>query len=472
MFSHPILTACCLVLLVLPCPVAFAFGDDTAGKTAALRLQTEPPGAEVFLGDTALGKTPLTSRDLKPGLCSLTVKKDGFVPLTLQLFLPDKGAVDLGELPLAKKGARITIWRVGSPHRQDVPPAQVPADLERLITDLGFKVTVCTLSAKGFGKEFRQAFGAAGGANLPDVIAGNNYLPFETLLAEQTIRPTLLSAQGVLRMIDPFVFLVSRSRGHAAARYVALTNRGMAAPRSFSWSLQEQALTNLPGRLRSKTDRAALEAVNHRATAAYLLGTMGEVKSLLHKDMLGREGVFGARGRKGVVAGVRTLYVLGNSRLSFVLTTASFWNENTLGCMEVLSAWVKIGDAWSLLTITNDPLALKAATDDLPRLASGLAEAKDKAVKSATLLAPGDGLLPQPLPGQRFGDFRWAPSTSEGVVEIAEFNYGRASRLFVTPRGSVSTGQLWTTNGPWSWRVWSVGKDGQVVLSDTWHFRH
>src|SRR5262249_18446658 len=153
----------------------------------------------------------------------------------------------------------------------------------------------------------RQAFGAAGGAKLPDVIAGNNYLPFETLLADQTIRPTLLSAQGVLRAIDPFVFLVSRSRDHAAARYVALTNRAMAAPRSFSWSLQEQVLNNLPGRPRSKTDRAALEAVNRRATAAYLLGTMGEVKSLLHKDMLGREGVFGARGSKGVVAGVRTL---------------------------------------------------------------------------------------------------------------------------------------------------------------------
>jgi hypothetical protein len=59
----------------------------------------------------------------------------------------------------------------------------------------------------------------------------------------------------------------------------------------------------------------------------------------------------------------------------------------------------------------RDPLALKAATDDLPRLASGLVEAKDKAVKSATLLAPGNSLFPQPPPGQRFGDFRWTPST-------------------------------------------------------------
>jgi hypothetical protein len=45
-------------------------------------------------------------------------------------------------------------------------------------------------------------------------------------------------------------------------------------------------------------------------------------------------------------------------------------------------------------------------------------------------------------------------------------------RLFVAPAGRVSAGQLWTTGGPWSWRVWSVSKDGQVVLSDAWQFQH
>jgi hypothetical protein len=57
------------------------------------------------------------------------------------------------------------------------------------------------------------------------------------------------------------------------------------------------------------------------------------------------------------------------------------------------------------------------------------------------------------------------------VLEIAEFNYGSASRLFTTKnpkpgvKAKLSTGQLWTTNGPWNWRVWSVGADGQVTLS-------
>jgi hypothetical protein len=470
MFCQSIRAACSLVLVVFPCSVAFAGDDDTAGKTAAVRLQTDPTGAEVFLDDAPLGKTPLTSRDLKPGLCSLTVKKDGFVPVALQMVLPGKRTIDLGTLPLAKKGALITVWRVGSPHGRNVPPAELPADLERLITDLGFKVKVRGLTAEDFGTKFLQAFREAGGEKLPDVIAGNNYLPFEGLQRDPAIKPTLLSARGVLNAADPFVFLVARSSSHAAARHLALTNKGMAVPNSFSWSLQEQKLNKVPGQLQSKADRAALENVSRRATAAYILGEMGEVKSLLHKDMLRRQGVFGADGRRGVVAGTRPLCVLGNSRLAFVLMTASFWNETALGCMEVLSVWVKTGDAWSLLTITNDPISLQAATEALPKLAGGLVEDKGEAVQQATLVSPRDGRIPPPLPGQRFGDFRWNPSQSEGVMEIVEFDYGRASRLFVTREGSVSNGRLWTTGGLWFWRVWSVGKDGQVVLSETWQF--
>jgi len=58
------------------------------------------------------------------------------------------------------------------------------------------------------------------------------------------------------------------------------------------------------------------------------------------------------------------------------------------------------------------------------------------------------------------------------VAEVAEFHYGSVSRLFVRPGGDVSAGQLWTTRGPWSWQMWLIGKDGQVVLSEAGHFHH
>jgi len=73
--------------------------------------------------------------------------------------------------------------------------------------------------------------------------------------------------------------------------------------------------------------------------------------------------------------------------------------------------------------------------------------------------------------GERFGSFRWAPSSSKDVVaEVAEFHFDSGSRLFINPGGEVSDGELWG-GGPTSWRVWLVGKDGQIVTSESWEER-
>jgi hypothetical protein len=459
----PVQAASPLVLLLCG-SVTWAVGTGDGGKTAALRLQSQPTGAEVFLDGRTRGKTPLDLRGLTPGLRALTLKKDGFVPLALQVYLPDKARLHLGTLPLARQGSVITFWRVGSPFNAAVPPAAIPKDLEALVKSLGFRVKVLSFPARTFPAEFRKAFQEAGGVHLPDVIAGDNHGPFGILLADRTIAPRLRTTAGVLTMIDPFVYLVARSPGHAAARYVALSTRGRAT-RHFSWSLREEKLKDLPGRLRPAAERVRLEELSYRAMAAYVTGDMRQAAALLHNDMLGRTGAFGDRSHQGTVAGMRPLYVLGNRRLAFVLATVSSWNEDRLGCMEVLLVWVKARGRWSLLTITWDPVARQTATEGLPRLAGALGAGQGQAVLPAALLTPLDGQLARA--------FRWTPSPSQGVVaEIAEFNYGRASRLFCPTRGAVSAGQLWTTDGPWSWRVWSIGKDGQVVLSEVRHFRH
>jgi PEGA domain-containing protein len=443
---------------------------DGGDETAALRLRTQPSGAEVRLGDRTLGKTPLACQDLRPGLCTLTATKDGFVPLAIQVYLTPQTTVNLGTVPLAKKDSLITIWRVGSPHDGNVPQAMLPADLDAFIKGRGFRTRIQSFSNKEFAVAFRKVFAEVGGANVPDVIAGDNFLPFQDLLAEPRVKPSLLRVSGVLQMLDPFVFLVSRSSSHAAARTVALTNQGMAMPMSFSWSLQERGLKDLPGQMRSKTDRKVLEERTYRATSAYLLGSL-EGLSLRNNDMLAQKRAFDSQMEKVAIAGMRPLYVLGNSRIAFVLATASFWSEERLGCMGVLSVWIKTGGSWSLLTITNDPVSLEAATKDFPQLAGALAQEKGAAVQPAKLLTPGNMVFPTPMAG-RFGDFRWIPSPSQELLaEIGEFHYGWASRLFYQPGGKVSTGQLWTTGGPWSWRVWSISKDGQVTWSEVRQFR-
>jgi hypothetical protein len=64
------------------------------------------------------------------------------------------------------------------------------------------------------------------------------------------------------------------------------------------------------------------------------------------------------------------------------------------------------------------------------------------------------------------------------IAEIAEFAYSDDARLFVVGSGKpetqsqVSAGQLWTTKGDWSWRVWSISSTGDVTFSEARQFRH
>src|SRR5262249_41090645 len=145
-----------------------------------IRLQTQPEGAEVRLGGRAVGKTPVAIKGVKPGPHTLTLSKDGFLPVTLRIEVT--GRADLGTVPLAKKGALITVWRFGPPmprRRPAVPAAEAPARLESLVKAAGFRLRVVAYSAEDFSKAFRKAASEQGGAGLPDVVEGIYTFPRE-----------------------------------------------------------------------------------------------------------------------------------------------------------------------------------------------------------------------------------------------------------------------------------------------------
>jgi hypothetical protein len=124
------------------------------------------------------------------------------------------------------------------------------------------------------------------------------------------------------------------------------------------------------------------------------------------------------------------------------------------------------------LAITCDPLSLRMACSHIPTLAGALKEGMGGALRPATSLFPTTGLARDAEKGP-YAPFSWTPSPSSGVVaEIADFHYRNGSRLFVNPDGKVSLGDLWMTNGPWSWRVWSISRDGRIVTSEVGTFQH
>jgi hypothetical protein len=440
---------------------------QTGGENApTLLLQTQPADAQVLLDDRSLGSTPLVSWELPLGLHRLTLEKDRFACLTLRVYRTKDGTVNLGTIALARRDTLINVWRVGSPHDGGRPPARIPGELEALIAANGFRIRTRCFASTAFPGEFAKALDAGGGDGIPDVVAGNNCCPFQELHPNGAYYAGLRQATGVLTMIDPFVFLVPGSPGHAAARQVASVNRGMALPWPFYWSLDELGWNDLPGQMRSQDDRRLLENLNYKAVSAYLGDCLPEMGSLLHKDMLRPpDASYHPYDKMWSWAGdLRTVYTLGNSRLAFVLAAACCWRGQEVGCVEVLSVWVKAEDRWSLLTITYDPVSVGATREDIPRLAGALVEGEGEALRRATSLALTPG--PPPPPDEvRYDVYRWIPSPSKDVVaEVAEFYYDDANRLFINPGGEVSEGELWGGGVPW--RVWSVGKDGQVVTSE------
>jgi hypothetical protein len=450
---------------MVPLLVALVVGSGTSREDnqASIKIDSQPAGTEVVLGKINLGKTPLSWNATHFGLQPLVLKKDGYATLNLQVYLEKGAPLDLGQVPLAKSGSVLTIWRVGSPHNAGVPAAEIPKDLDVYIKNLGFETKVTALSAKDFPPDFRAA---ARKGDLPDIICGNNYSPFQDVMEDKNLKARLMNASGVTHMLDDFVFLVSGSANHPAARYLALVTKGRSV--RFSWTLDEVDYGQRPGQLKSQADRKSLEDLNFQAMTAYLANDLKKLSSLAHEETLSKEGAFGWAAHHVRVVGMKTNYILGNSRLAFILAKGSYWADELIGCTEILSVWIK-QDRWKLLVISNDPVTVEMATKDIPSIS--LTEDKEVKLAPAQLLTP-DGIYPPPLPGQRFGDFFWAPSASADILaEMAEFNYGQASRLFYQPDAKVSTGQLWTTRRPWSWKVWSIGKNGQVIFSKVNSFR-
>uniref|UniRef100_A0A7S2CTW4 Uncharacterized protein n=1 Tax=Alexandrium andersonii TaxID=327968 RepID=A0A7S2CTW4_9DINO len=140
----------------------------------------------------------------------------------------------------------------------------------------------------------------------------------------------------------------------------------------------------------------------------------------------------------------------------------------------MLSFWMKEGDDWRLLSITNDPVNTKeAATMQLGEWAEAHMMPY-QADPGATADPPVASKAELVDTGERFKDWRWtAAEVEKPFVQVAEFHYGSNSRLFFcdSETCSVSEGQLWTTMNTWTLRVWTL-KDGKLSIGPGVDFQH
>jgi len=371
----------------------------------------------------------------------------------------------------------ITVWKVGDPHRGDTPDTTIPPDLDQAAKNLGLKITVNAFSAVGFAQQFFDAFEKG---QEPDVLAINNYGiiigittslgDFTGVASDETIREKLVKVTESLdglegpnsyRRKNGWEFLVTASEHAKAAKLLAVRSpecnqRWDLAP--LTQDLQESAIP---------IARAYLQG-DRKSLAAF------EDPERLHTDA--------ADPRQLTILEMKGCGYWGDQRLAFVPIVSSYESAKAVGQISLLLMLRKQQTQWHLLTASTDPVSISRFPDGIPKLVSMLQEARTPGENPlpAKLLAPEAGQSPVPAQGQRFGDFVWKPSTSTDVVaQIIEFAYNDDARLFLEfssgnslANDQLSAGQLWTTNGLWRWRVWSISDSGAISFSEPRSFSH
>jgi hypothetical protein len=374
----------------------------------------------------------------------------------------------------AQRENTIVVWKVGSPHRGDTPAATVAPELARQAASRGVRIEVEAFPSLGFTPRFLDAWkrGAP-----PDVLVLDNMGIINGITTERegivglgqypNVRAQLTQVTGSFdALLGPqrgWTYLFAASRAHALARDLAL--RTPACP-------DESA---------ARAIDSGLSAAAREAAAAYLQKDPGRLAA--HSDPSRLSGP--PRDRETVrVASVRPCNAWGNDTLGFVQANASYEGASALGHQQLVLVFRRLSQ-WRLLAASRDPVTNTTFVQQMPRISAVLdrGEPPGAPAPPAVLRAPANGAFPQPVHGQRFGDFVWQSSPSEEVVaEIAEFSYTDDARLFLQAPvgrlpltgtlGRVSAGQLWSTRGEWMWRIWSISRSGDVTFSEVRTFQH
>ncbi len=230
--------------------------------------------------------------------------------------------------------------------------------------------------------------------------------------------------------------------------------------------------------MRSSAGSLPADLAVAEVAAAYLAGDNAGI--LRHADP---DRLAGLRPNREpvTVGGVAVCGGWGNERLAFATVNASYQADTTIGHASLLLAFRKTSSLWRLLVAARDPVSNRQFVTLAPALSRMLARdiPAGPVPTPATLRSPQNGQFPVPANGARFGDFEWQSGTSEDVVaEIAEFSYYDDARLFLLrPRKpgapqNISAGRLWSTQGQWAWRVWSITTSGEIAFSEVRTFVH
>ena len=383
----------------------------------------------------------------------------------------------------------IRVWTVGSPHTGALPRAVVPPELRQRAESLGYTIQIETFRAGGFTDKFREALQTH---NEPEILTFDNYGVISGIQTQKAwveglypgsrvawslalVHETLSSLQR-----QGWVMLVRSAVNYEAALALAMP------PAQCELQSGVVDSPSIESPLRQAQEKAAF------ATRAYLDCDRSTLAGISDESRLVQQCYLPKSDMK--VQSVNACRVSGNDKLAFVTLVSTFTAEvrepdtasrskqgMDLGQKSILAVLRNQSGSWRLLATTHDPpktvIRIPVANTNAQ---NSLDQGQPTGImpEPARLLTP-DGMVPVPQKGERFGDFIWQPSPSIDVVgQVVEFTLGKntnwgLTRLFFLPasENKISTGLL-MNGGTSTWRVWSIGKAGDVALSEEYSFKY
>lgn len=341
--------------------------------------------------------------------------------------LPQK---DVAKLP------NIRAWKVGSPHKGDIPDSTPPFDLQREANKMGFNLSVEGLPANGFAARFFEAIEKH---EEPDILVIDNYGIIDGISTSSTIKNSLVFVAGSLKEFESdrggWQLLVSTSRNHQAVKSLAL--RQPHCDPELKTTLEE-----IP-----KTIAAEL----HKYTLKYIL------ESDLFKVRLGSDFSIAMCG------------FWGNKNTAFLHSIVTYDAEKKLGWSDVLVIMAKKDSSWELINLGGNVDLIK----ELNKGAKLVDASPDPPLQNDfKIIGPADGAKFPRFPTQASLEWEWSGDVNSIACYLIESQFESNKRwsesyfTLVSPQESVKLVAPFGFGAqPHRWKVWAIDKRGSIVRS-------
>jgi hypothetical protein len=373
-------------------------------------------------------------------------------------------------LAISARGAQhpspavVHIWKVGSPHRGDVPVATIPSSLDAEARRLGFELQMRVFRARDFASAF---FSARVTNDEPDILVIDNMghingitTPlgsFDGIASDPNVAAVLVRVSESLHEFQPtpWEYLIRTSRHHAQAKTLATR----AIECHSAW----------PDAIGSPVLKTAEQAV-----VAYFLDAKSTYAGLVTGDP--DDTAIRLPHEPRSITDIRVCDGWGTDRLGFIQVVAAFEGQDEIGYRTFLAAVASAGGEPRALMLGGSTAIIPTLRREAAPLSN---DATGSVVQPPVVVTPEDGATASRMPPETRPMVSWIARGAAFCLIEWQFGQGTGERWEGSAFAFVRNGPETSRDGaavtmrapfgvgrqPHRWRIWSISDRGDVARS-------